>query len=151
GSDSSVRIWDMASLRHVQLLGIGERSLAFAPDGKALAIPRGRAVRLWDVAARCERASFWHGSNVADVAFSPDGKLLATACEDRTIRIWEVATRREVHTLGGHFGEVFCVKFSPDGKTLASCGRGTAVRLWDVDAWRLITTLEGGRTTSVTF
>jgi WD40 repeat protein/serine/threonine protein kinase len=154
GLDSCVRIWDLASQRHIRLLGLGSVSLAFAPDGKTLAIAGGwvrRDVCLWDVAARCERPSFWHRSAVVDVAFSPDGKRLATACADRTVRIWEVAARREVATLAGHPGEVFCVKFSPDGKTLASCGRGTAVRLWDVDASRLITTLEGGHTTSVTF
>jgi WD40 repeat protein/serine/threonine protein kinase len=154
GWDHSIRIWDLASQRHVRLVLINfqGRSLVFAPDGKTLAIAgdRDRSVRLWDVAARCERASFPHRSNVADVTFSPDGKLLATACGDRTVRLWEVATRREVGALEGHPGELFCVRFSPDGKTLASGGRGLAVRLWDVAARRLITTFEG-HTASVTF
>jgi WD40 repeat protein/serine/threonine protein kinase len=151
GLDHRVCIWDVASQRHTRLLGLQDASLAFAPDGNTLAIAGkyGHAVRLWDVTARCERASFRHPSSVLNVAFSPDGNLLATACEDRTVRIWEVATRREVGTLAGHPGELLCVRFAPDGKTLASAGRGTAVRLWDVTERRLLATFEG-HTASVT-
>jgi hypothetical protein len=143
--DSSLRLWDVASQRHVKLLGLDVRSMAFSPDGKTLALAQwfGRSIRLWDVAARCERATLSQPSDVSGVAFSPDGKLLAAGCDDTTVRLWEVATRREVHTLRGHTAPVFRVAFSPDGRTLASAGADRTVRLWDVAARCAITTFEG--------
>jgi WD40 repeat protein/serine/threonine protein kinase len=158
GQDHSVRIWDVASRRHTKLLGpylgsvaMGSQvgSVAFAPDGKTLAIVQdhSKSVRLWDVAARCERAALPHPSEVAGVTFSPDGKLLATGGSDGTVRLWDVATWREVGTLGGHTDGVLLVVFSPDGKTLASAAYyDTAIRLWDMAARRQIASLKGHTT-----
>jgi len=148
--DNSVRIWDVASRPRVKVLAGGiPTSVAFAPDGKTLAIAElsGQAVRLWDVAAHCERATLSHPTWVWSVAFSPDGKLLATGCEDRTVRIWDVARRQVVGILRGHISSPWRVVFSPDGRTLASAGLSksvdNSVRLWDVAAGRLIAALQG--------
>jgi hypothetical protein len=54
------------------------------------------------------------------VAFSPDGKILASGSEDNTIKLWEVNSGRELRTLRGHSGPVNSVVFSPDGQSLAS-------------------------------
>src|SRR5262249_552019 len=99
--DPSVRLWDVASWRHVKLLvPWPPLSVAFAPDGKTLAVACGPDVRFWDIAARCERAVLSHHSTVvASVAFSPDGKLLATGCWDSTVRVWDVAASRQLGTL----------------------------------------------------
>jgi WD40 repeat protein len=72
------------------------------------------------------------------VAFSPDGKTLASGSDDNTIKLWDVATGKEQATLKGHTAWVASVAFSPDGKTLAS-GGDTTVRLWDMEGKELAT------------
>jgi WD40 repeat protein len=73
-----------------------------------------------------------HTNMVSSVAYSPDGKTLASASQDHTVRLWETATNKELTTLQGHTNAVDVVAFSPDGMTLASGGLDKTVRLWEV-------------------
>jgi WD40 repeat protein len=66
------------------------------------------------------------------VAFSPDGQFLASGSWDTTIKLWEVASGREVRTLTGHTGWVLSVAFSPDGQFLASGSGDKTIKLWDI-------------------
>ena len=92
-----------------------------------------------------------HTAAVVSVAFSPDGKTLASASYDGTLRLWEMATGKERAALGEYTGCVGCVAFSPDGKTLASGIIGSPVpfpdlnnvKLWDVATGKVRTTLKG--------
>jgi WD40 repeat protein len=65
------------------------------------------------------------------VAFSPNGRLLASASNDRTVRLWDPATGALTQTLEGHSDSVWSVAFSPDGRLLASASHDRTVRLWD--------------------
>jgi len=77
-----------------------------------------------------------HAADATSIAFSPDGKLLASGSEDATAKLWDTNTGAEVRTLGGHTGTVNEVAFSPDGALLATASDDTTVRLWDVSTGR---------------
>jgi WD40 repeat protein len=80
-----------------------------------------------------------HTDVVIAVAFSPDGKLLATTSADKTVRLWDVAGHRLLgEPLTGHTDVVTDVAFSPDGRLLATTSRDRTVRLWDVASHRLL-------------
>jgi len=69
---------------------------------------------------------------IYSIVFSPDGKIVASAGQDKTVRLWEAATGKEMRKLQGHSEEVFSVAFSPDGKRLASGSGDTTVLVWKV-------------------
>ncbi|AFY99280.1 AAA-like domain-containing protein [Calothrix sp. PCC 6303] len=84
-----------------------------------------------------------HESDVRSVVYSPDGKNLASASHDKTIKLWNVATGKVISTLTGHESEVRSVVYSPDGKTLASASRDNTIKLWNVATGKVISTLTG--------
>lgn len=77
---------------------------------------------------------------INSVAFSPDGQTIAGGISDKTIKLWEVATGRELTTLRGHSSVVLTVAFSPDGRTLASGSTDNTVKVWDIASGREIKT-----------
>jgi WD40 repeat protein len=68
------------------------------------------------------------------VAFSPDGKRLASAGRDQTVKVWDVASGQETLTLKGHTDWVTSVAFSPDGMRLASASYDRTVKIWDASS-----------------
>jgi eukaryotic-like serine/threonine-protein kinase len=152
--DGMVRMWDVASgrriakpLRHQVRADTYSGTVAFSPAGNTLATASSTGdgtVRLWDVATSRETAVLrGHRGGVNHVAFSPDGRLMASVGTDGTIRLWDVSTSREVARLSGHTGWVMTVAFSPDGRVIASGGDDGTVRLWDVASGNETAVLRG--------
>jgi WD40 repeat protein len=83
-----------------------------------------------------------HRNRVTSVSFSPDGKTLASSSDDNTIKIWDIATGKEIRTLDGLHNGVNSIGFSPDGKTLAS-GNDNTIKIWDITTGKEIRTLDG--------
>jgi roadblock/LC7 domain-containing protein len=84
-----------------------------------------------------------HDEPVNAAAFSPDGRLLATASDDRTARLWDAATGQEVRQLTGHTAAVTAAAFSPDGRLLATASTDETARLWDVATGQEVRQLTG--------
>ncbi len=115
--------------------------LAFHPEGQMLAtggesIDDQGEVRLWSLKdGSLLKTLRGHKGDILSLAFTFDGKRLASASRDATIKLWELDPEREVATLRGHRGKVTGVAFSPDGRRLVSAGFDGAVKLWNASSF----------------
>jgi WD40 repeat protein len=157
GNDKNILLWAvdkrpvLRSLDHATTV----YSMAFSPDGETLAagtcgvedkgaegkqkpVCKKGEVRLWNLtdSSPSELRLSAHSAPVLSVAFSKDGKWLASGSGDNTIILWDTATHQPRPPLTGHKDPVLSVAFSPDGKTLASGSADKTIRLWDVATYR---------------
>jgi dipeptidyl aminopeptidase/acylaminoacyl peptidase len=142
GAEGVVLVWEIATRR--QTARLAGTWVQFSPDGTLLAAESGNTVRLWDVATWRDVAALKEGkAEVFRLAFSPEGRLLATGAADGTLQLWDVAQKRQVAGSRGHASIVLSVAFSPDGRRLASGGWDGTVRLWDAARLQEMATLTG--------
>lgn len=160
GTFDAIHLWDVASARELRIIsgsfGV-EVPIAFSPYGE-LAASGYDSIERWDVASGRELPSLSGAGRalVNSLAYSRDGKMLASGSRDNTVRLWDVADGREPRTLNGHTdGVMSVVAFSPRGNVLASGSRSREnnIKLWDVASGRELRTLNGnfGKVYAVTF
>jgi WD40 repeat protein len=130
------QLFDLEAGRVVPLprtRGAAVGSAAFSPDGKTLALGRGRDVALLEVGTWKARATLrGHTAPVRALSFSADGRLLASGSNDKTCCVHDAAAAQTRVVLKGHTAEVVGVALSGDGRTLASAGRDKIVNIWNI-------------------
>ncbi len=108
-----------------------------SPDGKELAVASNKGIWIYDARTGAEVALLaGHQGDVLAIAYAPNGKTLASAGRDETVRLWNPKTGENLATLTGHGGLVTGVAFSPDGKQLFSGSGDATVRLWSTETRR---------------
>ncbi len=144
-----VVIWDVASGKEVVRLP-GGFAIDWSPDGTVLAAKGAGttedSIRLWDTGTWREiRALSGHTEKVWSVAWRPDGKVLTSVGDDRTMRMWDPASGREIRVIDTRVASMTSVAWRPDGKVLATANLFSQVLLlWKGDTGEALGILEGG-------
>jgi len=169
-ADGLLRVWDCETGQELPSFRNTERTVgvAWSPDGRFLATVTGENVKLWDARARKKLRVFGHTrwytkesvsyakGSVFGVAWSPDGRHLATGNLDGPARIWDTKSGRRLRTLGGAGGrvytvawgaggKVYTVAWSPDGKRLATGNDDHTAQVWDAGKGKQLLILYGNR------
>jgi WD40 repeat protein/serine/threonine protein kinase len=151
--DSTVRLWDLEKGQELLCLsrpGEGVGHALLSPDGQSIAVAwkahsagKKSQVRLYDAGGTLRWTSAPIDAEVVKLAFSADGRWLASAAIDGRARVLDAQTGQQVHKLAGFVGALRDVAFHPDGKQLATVGDTPEVRLWDLESGELLRTIRG--------
>lgn len=158
-SDETAKLWDVET-------GVGIHtfkghssdinSIDFSPEGKYVVTgSNDSTAKLWDISTGKEIRSFKGHSpfyttsdktesvcKIYDARFSPDGKYVVTAGSDKTARLWDVRTGKEIQTFSGHSLPVKSVEFSPDGNYIVTGSNDGTIKMWDVKTGKEISSME---------
>ena len=140
GGEGAVRTWSVASGKPLTTYHPPQKTsflgVAFGLDGRVAAASEARQVYLWDeLGAHTFRG---HNHRIQGVAFSPDGRLLASASSDWTVKLWNVDASQAFRALSAQSDRVLGASFSSDGRQLIDAALDGKIRLWDVKSAKLV-------------
>jgi len=146
-NDQTVRLWDIPKMEHIHTFDNFSdtiRCLCFSPDGLQLTAGSWDIIHLWDVTSQKLIHSFKGQTKnyISALAISPDGLTLAAGSHDKTVRLWDLTSKKQSLKLQGHSRRINCVAFSPDNITLASGSHDRQVKLWNVKTGQEINGLD---------
>jgi eukaryotic-like serine/threonine-protein kinase len=148
--DGALHVVDATTTREAmvpQFVGRDVYCLAVSPDGRRIALGcdfPDNAVCLWDLGqGKPLKVMTGHHNKVCTVAFSPDGRRMASGSPDQVVRVWDAASGQPVAVLRGHTSRVTQTIFSPDGTQLVSVSLDGTARLWDPADGNLISVFQG--------
>ena len=150
-SEKKIGIWDARTGKLEKTLETGKVQpwpLVFSPDSKFLAVggqkeDHSGQVQVWDAQSWKVMHVLKHDKYVETVAFSANGKILASGGGDDFVQLWDAHKGERIRSLKGVHNLTRCVAFSPDGKTMAAGWMDGTIRLWDVQSGELKETLKG--------
>ena len=151
------KLWEIESGECIKTFPYGDYSICYSPDGKYIANTHLDDIVIWDV-NEVEKGKFtkkWkgHTDSIKSLVYSPDGKYIASGSQDKTVKLWEVATGECVKIFTGHTDEVTSITYSPDGKYVASASNDKTVKVWKIATGECVKTLIGhaGKVYSVSY
>jgi WD40 repeat protein len=154
GYDNTLKLWDIVTGKELRTFTGHPNavfSVAFSPDGRtALSGSFGRRPSLWDVATGKELSLFAAQAKISyaySVAIAPNGRTALVALtyvdpDDPAIKLFDLATGKELNSFTGHTSTILSVAFSPDGRTALSGSIDTTLKLWDLTPY-LVPTFAG--------
>jgi WD40 repeat protein len=125
-------VWDARTGKELLRTAVSGSVLALSGDGRLLAVSTNEGVVVVDGRTGKEKRRLAAGSLVTAAAFTPDGRMLATASAEGSIRLWETTTWQQRHRFPGHTDWIRCLAFSPDGSRLASGSDDRTALVWEV-------------------
>ena len=141
-NDRTVKIWNVNNGQNLHTMNahaIGGLAIAYSPDGQQIgSVGKDGKLKLWnaqtgDLEQAITVITVMPDAWIYGMTFSPDGKAIAIANADKTIKIIDRVSGKLLKTLSGHTAEVYAVAYSPDGKNIVSAGRDSTIKLWNAE------------------